>query len=324
MTQPIVSVIVPVYNMEKHLRRCVDSILAQTFTAFEVLLIDDGSTDGSGTICDEYAARDPRIRVFHKPNGGASSARNTGLEHARGEWVTFCDSDDYVFPCWLENYDFENSCGAQLIQQGTKSDKPNFVYQEKAACCCGFDYFGSPIGYLEKLTECRMIGYTWMKAFRLDIIRQNNLLFAVGVRLREDEIFVFSYLALVSSVKSVDRQGYFYYVPDWGCKYDFQDDKHHQMFFKAYCDAIMACLYVHGFVPAMSIFTDSLIDELMKVLAQSMKTEYFIRIRNLINLSYDACGLFTPLKRLVHYDKTGILSYPALLTHSILRKLFNK
>lgn len=90
-----ISVIVPVYNVEKYLPHCIDSILAQTFTDFEVLLIDDGSTDNSGKICDEYAVKDSRIRVFHKKNGGVSSARNLGLEEAKGDYVIFLDSDDY-------------------------------------------------------------------------------------------------------------------------------------------------------------------------------------------------------------------------------------
>ena len=91
---PLISVIVPVYNTEKYLHRCIDSILAQTFTDFELLLIDDGSKDNSGKICDESAAKDSRVRVFHKENGGASSARNLGLGKAKGEWITFVDSDD--------------------------------------------------------------------------------------------------------------------------------------------------------------------------------------------------------------------------------------
>lgn len=93
---PKISVIVPVYNVEKYLHRCVDSILAQTFTDFELLLVNDGSKDSSGVICDEYAAKDSRVKVFHKENGGVSSARNLGLDNAKGEWVTFVDSDDWV------------------------------------------------------------------------------------------------------------------------------------------------------------------------------------------------------------------------------------
>lgn len=93
---PIISVIVPVYNVEKYLPRCIDSILAQTFTDFELILVDDGSPDNCGAICDEYAAKDKRVRVIHKSNGGVSSARNAGLDAASGEYVTFVDSDDYI------------------------------------------------------------------------------------------------------------------------------------------------------------------------------------------------------------------------------------
>ena len=92
---PKISVIVPVYNVKEYLSRCVDSILAQTFSDFELLLIDDGSKDRSAQICGDYAIRDTRIRVFHKENGGVSSARNVGLDNAHGEYVIFSDSDDY-------------------------------------------------------------------------------------------------------------------------------------------------------------------------------------------------------------------------------------
>ena len=96
MSNPKISVIIPVYNAESTLRRCVDSVLAQTFTDFECLLINDGSKDRSGEICDEYAARDSRIRVFHKENGGPSAARNFGLNQAKGQYVIFQDADDYL------------------------------------------------------------------------------------------------------------------------------------------------------------------------------------------------------------------------------------
>ena len=99
---PIVSVIVPVYNSEKHLRRCVDSILAQSFIDFELILVDDGSVDSSGSICDDYAINDNRVSVIHKPNGGISDARNKGLEAAKGKYIMFCDNDDTVEPKWIE------------------------------------------------------------------------------------------------------------------------------------------------------------------------------------------------------------------------------
>lgn len=99
---PKISVIVPVYKAEAYLHRCVDSIIAQTFTDWELLLVDDGSPDRSGDICDEYASKDARIRVFHKENGGVSSARQKGLDEAIGEYTIHADPDDWVEPTMLE------------------------------------------------------------------------------------------------------------------------------------------------------------------------------------------------------------------------------
>lgn len=98
----LISVIIPVYNVENYLRECIDSVLAQTYTELEVLLVDDGSTDGSGAICDEYARQDSRVRVIHQANGGLSAARNTGLRIARGQYISFVDSDDVVGAHFLE------------------------------------------------------------------------------------------------------------------------------------------------------------------------------------------------------------------------------
>ena len=96
------SIIVPVYNVEKYLSTCVESILSQTFNNWELILINDGSTDYSGIICDEYKKKDTRIKVFHTENKGVSAARNIGLKNAIGEWIAFIDSDDYMEKNWLE------------------------------------------------------------------------------------------------------------------------------------------------------------------------------------------------------------------------------
>ena len=97
MTQEtMLSVIIPVYNVEEYLAKCVDSILNQTYKNLEVILVNDGSKDGSGSICDAFAQKDPRVRVIHKENGGLSSARNAGIEAAKGEYITFVDSDDWI------------------------------------------------------------------------------------------------------------------------------------------------------------------------------------------------------------------------------------
>lgn len=103
MKFPLISVIVPVYNVKTLLPRCINSLLSQKFTDYELLLIDDGSTDGSGDICDEYGKKDSRIKVIHKQNEGVSKTRNRGIDEARGEWITFVDSDDYITPDYLSD-----------------------------------------------------------------------------------------------------------------------------------------------------------------------------------------------------------------------------
>lgn len=116
----LITIIVPVYNSEKTLDKCINSILEQTFHEWELLLINDGSTDRSGKLCDEYASKDQRIKVFHKENGGVCSARNLGINNAKGKWITFCDSDDYVDEDWLnlfmENISHEKSLIAQFYK----------------------------------------------------------------------------------------------------------------------------------------------------------------------------------------------------------------
>ena len=102
MKQPLISVIVPCYKVEEYLPKCIESILSQTYRHLEILLVDDGSPDRSGEICDEYAARDSRIKVIHKENGGLSDARNVALDVMKGEYVTFIDSDDYVAEDYVE------------------------------------------------------------------------------------------------------------------------------------------------------------------------------------------------------------------------------
>lgn len=204
---PKISVIVPVYNTEKYLHRCIDSILAQTFTDFELLLIDDGSKDSSGAICGEYASKDSRVRVFHKENGGVSSARNLGLDNAKGEWITFCDSDDYVENYWLDIF-VSNQEGVDLVAQGFRDNTASF-----------FLFDGSVADFMEILYDKQLVGYTVLKLFKREIINQYNIKFDENVRFREDEEFVLKYFCRISSVRNMDMGGYNYFMPDWGKKY---------------------------------------------------------------------------------------------------------
>lgn len=214
---PKISIVIPVYNSKNNLRRCVDSVLAQSFTDFELLLIDDGSSDGSDKMCDEYVGLDTRVSVFHKCNEGVSSARNLGLENATGEWVTFVDSDDFVYDNYLENFDVYNNDKFDIISQGLRIDKQ---FQGNSEFKTTFS--GLKDEWLNDVTRNGTLGYVFIKLFKLEIIKENKICFDSKIRFQEDELFVLSYLAFCKSAKSVPKVGYFYFVPDWG-KY-FEDN----------------------------------------------------------------------------------------------------
>lgn len=215
MCTPKISIIVPVYNAEKTLRRCVDSILAQSFTDFEVLLIDDGSKDDSLKICNEYVIKDERVHVFHKDNGGVSSARNCGIEHAVGEWITFADSDDSVGIEWLDIYsDYLHDFGC-LIVQGLEYTLPD---NREHYIHIGKKCIGKPVDVLPEL-QGFMFGSPVNKLFDSTIIRDNNLRFDSRFIFREDEDFLLKYCGFVSMIISVSAGSYKYEAPNMSEKY---------------------------------------------------------------------------------------------------------
>lgn len=181
MKKPTISVIVPIYNVEIYLHRCIDSILIQTFTDFELLLIDDGSTDSSGNICDEYALKDSRIRVFHQKNGGVSSARNKGLCECIGEWVQFIDSDD-----WIEPYAFQTLIDA--IDNGTDMVLSDYYVNIGNRQTLMRQDVGNDL--LQSMLDKKVGGYLWNKLFRRCLVVDSEISFNHNLTFCEDLIFV--------------------------------------------------------------------------------------------------------------------------------------
>lgn len=226
---PKISVIVPVYNTEKYLHRCVDSILAQTFSDFELLLINDGSKDKSATICDEYAQKDSRVRVFHKENGGASSARNLGLDNAVGEWITFVDSDDWIDTNYLiQLYKFETKSDLYLsgytphlidIKDATYKNKEEI----KSILNKHIFYFSNVCG----------------KLFRSDIINQNKIMFDKNINYAEDTVFVFSYLQHIKSIHTNASFGYYYENSDYSLSKQIRTPKQGNYIFTNLCNKLL-------------------------------------------------------------------------------------
>lgn len=149
MSKPLISVIVPVYNVEKYLGKCVDSILAQTYENLEIILVEDGTGDGCGAICDAYAAQDPRVRVIHKENGGLSSARNAGMDIARGEYFGFVDSDDWIEPetyetllNLAEKYDADLVSGSRYDVAEPTGERTLGLHHEKEECISAMEMLG--------------------------------------------------------------------------------------------------------------------------------------------------------------------------------------
>lgn len=202
------SVIIPIYNAEATLRRCLDSLVSQPLSDYELLLVNDGSTDGSDIICREYAAAYPQIRCFTKENGGVSSARNLGLAQAQGEYVLFVDSDDYV----AEDY-------FAVLSEALAHDTPELLM-------FGYRNFGGistewNTGTFSENTETEiaerisqamrqyLFSSLWSKAFRRQIIEENGLRFDENLSIGEDQAFIFAYAMHIRSTASIPTTLYY-------------------------------------------------------------------------------------------------------------------
>lgn len=208
----MVSIIVPVYNCIHTLGKCVETICAQTFEDWELLLIDDGSADGSGELCECLASEDPRIQVYHKPNGGVSSARNMGLDNAQGKYVMFCDSDDWVESNWCEimcriaennldcfpicNYYRNSSTGEAMNRPGQCKLLDKYIAKT--------DFF--------HLNQQELLGIPWNKIFKRSILEEYHIRFRTELSLGEDLIFNLDYLHHVGSFVFIDAPLYHYMV----------------------------------------------------------------------------------------------------------------
>jgi len=216
---PAVSVIVPVYNVENYLCRCIDSILCQSFTDFELILVDDGSPDNSGAICDEYAEKDRRVIVIHKENGGVSSARNAGLDIALGTYVAFCDSDDW----WDE--DFLLEMHGAILQSEADVVVSNFRTIDANDSIVSNTNHVVEINVVETLDDkydylinilARKTGWEiWRRLFKKKIIQMHGIKFCTNCKnYGEDLGFVLEYALFSNRQQTISYCGYNYFLRD--------------------------------------------------------------------------------------------------------------
>lgn len=211
MGKPKISIIVPIYNAEKYLHYSLESILTQTFTDFELLLVDDGSNDKSMEICDEYAQADSRVKVLHKENGGVSTARNVGLSNANGEWVYFVDSDDIVLSDALDTFANLIEANTDFVMAGfyISDESGTKIKQPKVQKRCKL----SPIQALKEMykpSDFSYQGYLWCKLFKRSLIQQANLRFYDAISFNEDRLFILEYLCYTNNISYTTKPVYNY------------------------------------------------------------------------------------------------------------------
>lgn len=219
-----VSIVIPVYKVEKTIRRCIDSVLRQSFTDYEVILVDDGTPDSCGRICDEYAQKYENITVIHKENGGLSSARNSGLSIARGEYVMFLDSDDYLSDDCLEILAPQS---ADLIIGSIYSQTADLQFSSQLPTkdrLIPRERFGEEIPVL--LKENR-INFVHAKLYRRQVITENGLCFEDDqLTSAEDTVFNFSFLVFAQSIYVSGKAVHYYTFNENGLARKFYPDRY--------------------------------------------------------------------------------------------------
>lgn len=213
-----ISIIVPVYKAEKYLYDCLNSILSQKFKDFELLLIDDGSPDKSGEICEEYAKKDERIRVFHVENGGVGRARNIGIDNSMGQWIVFVDADDILLSSYLQmlmSYDsYDMIIGGHQEFGGYTKDRfvdGEYVIDFKDATSEVLDFNQT------YNTSNILFYYPWGKMFKTEIIKNNGIMFDSKMRIAEDSCFIMEYFTFCNRIILIPYNNYLYrnsYAPN--------------------------------------------------------------------------------------------------------------
>ena len=205
---PLISVIVPIYNVEKYLARCVDSIVNQTYKNLEIILVDDGSPDRCPQMCDDYAKKDSRIKVVHKKNGGLSDARNAGMAVATGEYISFIDSDDYVsddfFECLLDAMNKENSdiaeCSVVKFYEDNRFDEFSDDLSVKT--------YDTQDAMSALIAENPFHQHVWNKLYKTELVK--DIPYAVG-KLNEDEFWTYRVFGRANKVARLNKTMYYYF-----------------------------------------------------------------------------------------------------------------
>lgn len=244
----LISIIVPVFNVEDYIETCVNSILSQTYTKFEIILVNDGSTDKSGEICNQFALKDRRVKVIHQVNKGVSAARNSGIRVANGEYICFVDSDDKLQKDFLKGFElnYDISIQGYLLQEGEKKIPISYreleSFDNVAKVYCLNDIHSAPFS----------------KLCKTEIINRNNIRFPEDISFSEDTIFFLQYIKYCKSIYVSENCNYVYYKREGSLT-----AKHHNvemlmkkedMLFSLYDELFLDCSFKKRFFHEFSLF----------------------------------------------------------------------
>lgn len=316
---PKYSIIVPIYNSAHSLEKCIQSILNQTFSDFELLLINDGSTDATQEICNEYASQDPRIKVFHKENGGVSSARNLGLNFASGYWVTFCDADDWVDKDWLLNFGADNKF--DIICQGMKGDYSLWKAIKREDSTCGVDYVGEVPTLLALLYRDMSLGYVVTKCFKNDILQGNLIRFDERFNCHEDEEFILRYLLYCNYGYSNKQVGYYYLCPIFDEKYILKTNVL-ELYSSMY--TCVKTIYKGEMNNVVYNYLDSYTMALLSGFVNFPNLADIRCYRANVGKQIFNTRLFFITKVIISYDFTNIVAFVVLYIHSAIKRFIPK
>lgn len=313
MKNPYISIIIPVYNVEDYITNCINSIIDQRYTHFECLLVDDGSTDKSGFICDEYAKTDSRIKVIHSVNKGVSHARNLGLSYSHGDWLTFVDADDRLYPDALDIYvsgiqdDIDGVrasyiAGVDFSKQVASLSQPTFISLSKDDAI------------IELLNSNPFQGYIWNRLFRAEIISKNSIKFREDIYYKEDGLFLAEYISKCQKpINKTDSVVYFYFTRPNSAMNDNRN-----IFNEKYLTNLYARLEI------LSLVKTSTTDCMVLSLARDSVVNFYVTLLFLFNkYKYKNSKVRNDVRREV-INRLGICSFYYRTLLCIVKRVVNK
>ena len=318
-----ISIIIPVYNSEKYLSKCLNSVILQTWNNIEIVLVDDGSQDGSSEICDEYAKQDKRIIVIHKENGGVSSARNRGIEVCTGDYILFVDSDDFLSEDYIESFFKYGDINNTIVIEGCTVHENNKTrYYRIIEKQYGKADFSNAISDNELFKH----GSPYGKLYISSIIKENNIRFIESIHNYEDLLFFLEYLEYIDIIKLSSDVGYHYNVFNGVLHSRINDFESESLLFDEYVNKTKKYWHVNGIETNTKKYLWPLMIRCIKAMclySQLSRKSLFLlwnRFSQYLSLPYYKCGHNERVIAILFRKKLFLPLFLFIRLYSFIRK----